>query len=534
MSFWTGDGATKLAADDDSGGGYQSHLDTGEITTAGTYCFVVSTYGDTAWNGSNQQTAGAYDISVTMGNRRPSLTVTRAGAAVPAPPDAVTIDEGQTLVFDLAFSDPDGDPLVPTVAQLDATGNAVPDGSLSLGATSGSYTWTASQTAAQGSPYTLTFEANDGELSAVVTVLVIVNGVNLPPTTPTPELPEDGSVVSVTTPTLVVANATDPDSDALTYEFEVYDSAASLTPDQTGSVAADASGKTSWTPAPIPENSPALWRVRAYDGHPDNGYSPWSAFMHVRINVANDPPAAPVLLKPEDGQVVLSQRPTLSATNPVDPEGQPVQLHVEVALDADFTQVVDESPALDPDPGTTTTAWTVDQDLAFDGSYFARAWATDPDGAASPYSNVSAFRIKPDALPPAPTLAGIFASGCTGQTLDTSPDAFVVVSEADPDGAALSVQLQIFRFEDVPDTAQPVVDLSLPRDASGETTFTVDPSLFEPGQRYRVRTRTSDGTEWTEWTECDFALRAATDGGTGGGSGSDGYRYRHRLNTSGG
>lgn len=520
VGFFGDGGVTLISQDDDSGEGYQSHLDTGELAAAGRYCFVVTTYGDTTFDGSGQQTAGAYALSVVMGNRRPTLSVSWDGAAAPVPPASITLQEGTTLTLDLAFSDPDGDPLTPTVAHLTASGDAVTTGTLTLQADTGTYTWDASQTAAQGSPYTLTFEASDGELAATVPVIVTVEGVNLPPTTPTPISPTDGEIVATTTPGLTVTNATDPDSDPLTYEYELYETLAATAPDQTASIAEDASGETTWTPDPIPENANAVWRVRAFDGNTDNGYSAWSEFFHFQVNLANDPPPAPTLVKPDEGAVVQTRTPTISATNVLDPEGQDVKLHLEVASDAAFTTLVDESPALDPAPGTTT-AWTTTQTLDFDASYFARAWAEDSEGARSDYSNIHGFRIKPNSLPPTPTLGGTFAAGCTDQSFDTAPDSFTVDSDPDADGAALTIQLQVFHYEDAPASARPLLDETLPRDASGHTVFTADPSLFDAGRRYRVRARVNDGVEWTEWVECDFTLADGGTGGTDGGTGGE-------------
>ncbi|WP_054693376.1 cadherin-like domain-containing protein [Geotalea toluenoxydans] len=103
---------------------------------------------------------------------------------------------------------------------------------------------------------------------------------NSAPTTPVLKAPASGGAntageVSTLTPTLSVNAVTDPDSDPVTYTFEV-----STTSDPPVVVAykegiTAENGAASFTvPTSLAENTIYQWRVQAYDGHLYSGYMP--------------------------------------------------------------------------------------------------------------------------------------------------------------------------------------------------------------------------------------------------------------------
>jgi hypothetical protein len=99
----------------------------------------------------------------------------------------------------------------------------------------------------------------------------MVNTANDAPGTPQLSAPASGTTLSTLTPTLEVVNAPDPDSAALTYDFEVYRNNLLVT-SLTG-VPAGASGKTSVTlGSALADNTSYTWRTRAFDG---DRYGQW-------------------------------------------------------------------------------------------------------------------------------------------------------------------------------------------------------------------------------------------------------------------
>jgi hypothetical protein len=112
--------------------------------------------------------------------------------------------------------------------------------------------------------YYVRSKANDGQTdspwSNVVTFFA--NTANDPPGAPAIANPSSGSGVNTTTPTLSVQNATDPDGDALTYEFALYaDSGMTSLVTSMSGVSSQESGLTSWTiPITLLENQNYYWR----------------------------------------------------------------------------------------------------------------------------------------------------------------------------------------------------------------------------------------------------------------------------------
>jgi hypothetical protein len=525
-SFWEVDAGLKLAEDDDTGPGRAARVDTGELANPGRHCAVVSAFGDTAWNGSNQGSAGTYALTIAMGNRRPALAVSSNGAPAPVPPAKLTIAEAESVTLDALFSDPDGNLSGGTFELRDAQNAVVSAGSVNLSTGAFSFTWTAPQTGARGSPYTFTVQVTDGEFTRTVTVVIEVTSVNLAPGLPTLLSPDAGASVATRTPTLVCAETFDLDEETLTYEFELTWDDGGV---QTGSVvgvdggwfadAGTAPPEVALAAAALPENARVSWRVRAFDGNAANGYSPWTAPWTFFVDSINDPPPAPVLTKPADGEELLVRRPTLEATNPVDPEGEAVTLTFQVAADVAFTAVVHTSPATPVTTGSTHTMYTLPLDLNWGGSYYARATATDTRGGVSPASNVNHFTVRANTAPTPPAFGAPLAScGSSGLTVMAAPTTLVVPNVADVEQDAITLQLELFNAADNPATATPLFSQTAAQQGTADTTFTIAGVAWVEDASYRVRVRALDGLNITAWTECVFTLNAMS--GTGGGGGS--------------
>ncbi len=430
MSLWRPDGTgtyQKVLEDDDNGPlVLDALIDTGELAAGGPMCVAVTTYGDTAYTGANQLSAGDYRLTLKMGDRSPTLSVTSDGGTLPVSPAMVTINEGDTFSADLTYSDIDQDPLTATWDLVGASSTVATQGSFANTSTGMStFTWTASQTAARDSPYVLTLAVSDGQLSKTVTVIIRVLEVNIQPTVPIQLSPVDGGHVMTLTPQLVCSESFDPDQETITYQYELYYGPDAGMPAQSASIVGIDGGWITGPPAPtvtmtattIAENTRVQWRVRAYDGHPSNGYSPWSAYANFIVDLMNDPPLAPVITKPLDGAQVLLRTPTITVAPPVDPEDDPMQLFIEVSTSSTFTTVLVSSGALDA--GATPTMWTVDGGLDYGGTYYVRAHADDNRGGVGPFSAVNMFSIEADQPPSVPPFTSPDATG--NATWATSP-----------------------------------------------------------------------------------------------------------------
>jgi len=269
-----------------------------------------------------------------------------------------------------------------------------------------------------------------------------------------------------------------------------------------------------FTPAPLPENEQVSWRVRAVHG---SAHSAWSVFRHLLIDVTNEPPPAPVLVKPLDGDEVMTRQPGFSASVDPDPEGDAVSLVFQLASDDAFAQIVETGAPVPVTLANLTTPWTPATVLAWGGTYYARVYAVDALGAQSGFSNVVSFSVRPDALPAPPPLEGTFAQSCHGGELKSRPPSISVGNVQDPDGEAVTLELQLLDFT----SGSVLLDVSQAQSSGATTAMDVSTMKWTEDAHYTVQARAGDGTLSTPWTSCDFTLDEvpdepppATDGGT--------------------
>lgn len=501
LAFWSGAGVTKLVEDDDSGAGtFDPLVDTGPLG-AGCHCISVSTFGDGDYNGTGAGSSGDYRLEITMGNRPPVVSIRKGSTEIPAAPTLLVINEGETLDLNLSYGDADGDAVAAVFTHQDNTGTDVVGGTLNLGATSGTYSWTVPDDAAPLGPFTINLRASETEFEMDKTILVSVVGVNDPPDLPVLVSPIGGAVVSEASPTLVWSNATDPEANPLSYDVEVYADDTDGAPVQTQNVAEVAGGQTSLVAAPIAENTRVYWRVRARDGF--NGLSPWTGFESFLVDSANDPPETPILTKPGNFELVSVRRPGLSVINVEDPEDDPIDFIFEVASDAEFADIVWTSAAVPQNDVAATTTTNPTMDLAWGAEYFARAKAVDARGEESGWSNVRQFHLKENVPPGAPTWDG----GCMILTYDFSaPEGIEVTNVLDTEGEPITFELEFFDVLDDPNVAAPVLRVTAMQDDGAATTLIPFDAADLPNGHYIYRVRAFDGTDYSDWIECQLIL----------------------------
>ncbi len=268
-----------------------------------------------------------------------------------------------------------------------------------------------------------TTRAQDGEGYAIDSV-----GIGEPtPGTPTLHSPEEGATVGVLRPTLTVNNAFDPQTDALTYHFEVYsDEALSNLVAEVPTVA-EGENLTAWTvDIDLADSQRYWWRARANDG------SEYGAFMDAasfRIVLVNDAPGTPEIVAPSNGAGLWGPSAPLTWYRSVDPNpGDTVTYDVMIDDDPSFaTPAIDDSGITDEGksraaatPTVTVTLGSLDGfgNLVDGTRYYWRLRAVDQSGFASAWtSEVRYFDYGTDAI--APSLA--WSTPDEGATLTSTP-----------------------------------------------------------------------------------------------------------------
>ena len=309
-----------------------------------------------------------------------------------------------------------------------------------------------------------------------------VETVNGSPTAPVPLRPIGGREVTTLTPALVVRNATDPEDDPLTYRFEIDTQPGLGSPDlQTSPEQTEGTDETAWTPLELRENELYYWRAHASDG---NTATP-SVLASFFVNVANEPPAAPVPLDPVEGRTVGTATPTLRLRNAVDPEDDPLTYEIEVRDAADAVVV----SATGIPSGLLETTWTVTQPLAENQAF--TWWARASDGELQgPWSDRAAFRVDAVAEPPTAPVPLLPADGAV---VEERRPSLVVETATSPDGLPLT-----YTFELEDGSGTPVERAEGIAEDPQTTAWTPSADLADGS--YQWRARASDPRQPGPWS----------------------------------
>ncbi|HVV88382.1 MAG TPA: PKD domain-containing protein [Kofleriaceae bacterium] len=267
-----------------------------------------------------------------------------------------------------------------------------------------------------------------------------VNTVNEAPGIPRINSPAFGGQVNSFMPRLVVDNATDPDQDALHYQFQVFDDPAlshlsAQTP--AAGVPEGAMGTTSWTVVGgnLMEDHFYYWRVRACD--PDNLCGGYSASGQFFVTTTNAPPEPPSIVSPRNGIVVGELRPDLVILNADDADLDPLVYDWDLATDVAFSTIVDGAQNVAPQ-GSLNTTFTLAADLQEDHRYCWRVRADD--GQAPSNYNIACFLVSEHNDPPTvPTLNN--PSDNMGTT--TTTPVFSWAPSSDPEGEPITYDIEV-------------------------------------------------------------------------------------------
>lgn len=171
---------------------------------------------------------------------------------------------------------------------------------------------------------------------------------NTPPAAPILHTPIQGSVLRNTSPVLGVLNASDPDDDNLTYDFELYNAAGDNLIAAVGSVTEGLTTTTWAVPVALPDAATYTWRARCFDGE---DYSPWMNTASFSINLSsgeNNLPTLPIHVSPLDDDTLISYPIVLRVGNAIDPDGDDITYDFFLYSDAELTQPVEEHTGIQP------------------------------------------------------------------------------------------------------------------------------------------------------------------------------------------
>ena len=312
----------------------------------------------------------------------------------------------------------------------------------------------------------------------------VVDTENASPSAPSLVRPVVGAVVGSLSPDLVVNAAADTEGDTLRYLFEIDTRASFDSPArQASALLAELSGQASWSPTlPLSDDTRYYWRAAAHDG---TTQGPW-VVGELIVSLVNDPPAAPVLLAPADGEIVTTATPLLRVRNATDTEGDVLRYDFVVRDENGAVASVESVTA-----GELETAWTVDTSLAENGHFVWSARARDAE-AAGPWSAESRFRVNAvDEPPTAPTLV----SPAEGAILATRRPTLVVGNAFSPEGRTLAYRFELYRETDA--GLLPVASAEVPEAADQTSWPLVDPLADGP---YVWRVQAYDGVLSGPWT----------------------------------
>lgn len=237
-----------------------------------------------------------------------------------------------------------------------------------------------------------------GATATTETAAFFVNTVNDAPTAPAIISPIANSELTMTETSLLVANASDPDSSSLSYTFEI-DTAETF--DSANLVrhpgVPEGPDSTEWYVSGLSDNTWYYWRAKSSDGMAE---SEWNSSRFF-VNTANDAPSIPVPENPGDGGWAGTLSPSLSVYPSQDVDFDTLSYEFEVFA-ADRRKRVAELVA---SGNSETTSWQIEQPLMYPGWYYWRAQAVDEHGATSGWSEAVLFFADSDGVNDAPTIS---------------------------------------------------------------------------------------------------------------------------------
>ena len=319
------------------------------------------------------------------------------------------------------------------------------------------------------------------------------------PSIPAIVSPQDTSEVTGQQPDLVIVNSTDPESDPVTYTFEVYADEGMINLAAGQSDVSEGTETTSWTVSKeLNDNTWYFWRVRATDGI---GFSAW-AYGSFFVNTANDPPGAFNISSPEDYSEVDTLTPALEVTNSVDVDEDALIYTFEVYADRGLNSLITSVAGI-PQGTDGSTSWTVDLTLDDNTWYSWLVIATDDHGATAETLPASFFVNTANDAPQAPVISSpVHESEVPVLDLD-----LVAGNAQDVD----EDQLTYFFELDTVNTFDNVAKQTSDEMTEGVNFTTWHVFGLDDNTTYFWRVKASDGFAQSPWVQGSFFVNTAND-----------------------
>ncbi|MDP2753202.1 MAG: fibronectin type III domain-containing protein, partial [Nitrospirota bacterium] len=318
--------------------------------------------------------------------------------------------------------------------------------------------------------------------------------------------PEHGEDIETLTPLLSVNNASDPNDDKLTYEFELYTDSNLTNLLSSSGVIPEGGNTTSWqVPVENQENAVYYWRARAYDGRL---YGEWMLPASFRVNLTNEPPTAPTLSSPADNSEVDTLTPILIVNNASDPDSTNLTYNFELSLNADFTQIVTSQIGIFEGEGTTlwhpSTGSGQEPVNLNDNTYYYWHAQADDWLIEGPWMTTARFFV--NTANDAPTTPSILYPSNNTEITTLNTDVIASNSE-DPDSTTITYIFEI-------DTVNTFDSLNIIRSGNISTTSWRIEGLND-NTYYYIRVKASDGLAESQWSDIvSFFVNTTNDAPT--------------------
>lgn len=332
-----------------------------------------------------------------------------------------------------------------------------------------------------------------------VSVFQFTGAPNRPPSVPELLEPAEGASFINRTPTFRV-RATDPDNQSVRVEIEI-EFAGQRRLLQSGLAPSGSEFSLS-----VPSSAPLaprdyIWRARAIDEF--GGASNWSTPR--TLTIANQNPAAPQLLEPEDGETTTVQ--PLFRARLTDPDSDRCRLIVRISGDGGFERTLESGLV-----ASNSEAQVSATQALGGGTYTWQAKTRDEYGAESDWSEARSFTVSANRIPNTPELL----EPAPNATVSPTPTFRTRLTDPDNDRVKAIVEIE-------PPSGE-ILTVESAFVNSGETAL-VNISSGQPLQvgTYRWRARARDNrdaqSEWSAWR--DFRVFSGDGGGDDGGDGGD-------------
>lgn len=403
--------------------------------------------------------------------------------------DALSLDTGSSIGFNVSGHDPDGDKIIP---------QWYVDGQLVL-SNENSFEFIAES--GDAGVHSVEVRLTDSKLYKSKAWAVTVYRENTAPVAPTSLSPVGGVDVMQLRPELIVQNsAPDREGDSLVYTFEV--STVSDFSNIVSAVVQVMEGEISTSTViadDLMDNTLYYWRAKACEVPVEGSFvsnyycSAPSVTASFFVNTANDKSTTPGISSPADSTEVTLLTPVLVVTASKDTDiNDTLTYDFDIATDSNFLNIIAGSTGIADVDGLVS--WKVDVELDDNTTYYWRSRSVDNNGLAGDYAVSWFFTNTENDMPSAP----LTVSPASGTEILTTLPVLSAGNAVDPDRDTL---VYIFEVDIVNTFNSADMQRSLPvTEGTDKTTWIVASSLQE-NNWYYWRVKASDGSAESEWSK---------------------------------